>query len=91
MSRTVIEQHSVEAARHRTAWIEVGPTDGPLLIFLHGWPALGLIWRSQLEHFAANGWRCVAPDMRGYGASSVPTRISDYTVHAGNRRYGGIT
>ena len=70
----------VETARHRTAYLEAGPADGPLMIFVHGWPGLGLIWRRQLEHFAAAGWRCVAPDMRGYGGSSVPTRIADYAV-----------
>jgi len=50
------------------------------MIFLHGWPELGLVWRVQLEHFAAAGWRCVAPDMRGYGGSSVPDAIAAYAV-----------
>lgn len=66
--------------RHRTAYIEVGPADGPLMIFLHGWPHLGLSWRPQLAYFAAAGWRCVAPDLRGYGGSSVPSRVADYEV-----------
>jgi pimeloyl-ACP methyl ester carboxylesterase len=67
-------------ARCRTAYIEVGPADGPLMIFLHGWPHLGLTWRPQLAHFAAAGWRCIAPDLRGYGGSSIPTRAADYSV-----------
>lgn len=66
--------------RHRTSYIEVGPAGGPLMIFLHGWPHLGLCWRLQLEHFAAAGWRCIAPDLRGYGDSSVPDRVSDYAL-----------
>ncbi len=70
----------LETARHRTAYLEAGPTDGPLLIFVHGWPELGLVWRQQIEHFAAAGWRCVAPDMRGYGGSSVPTSTGAYAV-----------
>ncbi len=70
----------IETARHRTAWIEEGPSDGPLMIFIHGWPEIGLLWRAQLDHFAAAGWRCVAPDMRGYGGSSVPTRTGAYAV-----------
>jgi pimeloyl-ACP methyl ester carboxylesterase len=69
-----------DTPRHRTAWIEAGPTEGPLMIFVHGWPELGISWEHQLRHFAAAGWRCVAPDMRGYGASSVPTRVTDYSV-----------
>ena len=70
----------VQTARHRTHYLETSPANGPLLVFVHGWPGLGLIWRRQLEHFAAAGWRCIAPDMRGYGGSSVPTRIADYAV-----------
>ena len=50
------------------------------MVFVHGWPELGLLWRHQLARFAAAGWHCVAPDMRGYGGSSVPTRIADYAV-----------
>lgn len=72
--------HRHETARHHTVWIEAGPSDGPLLIFLHGWPEMGLVWCRQIEHFAAAGWRCVAPDLRGYGGSSVPDAVSAYTV-----------
>ncbi len=70
----------LDTARHRTVWLEAGPADGPLMIFIHGWPELGLVWRAQLAHFAAAGWRCVAPDMRGYGGSSVPTAPGAYAV-----------
>jgi pimeloyl-ACP methyl ester carboxylesterase len=73
-------QRIVETARHRTAYLEAGPADGPLMIFLHGWPELGLVWRPQLERFAAAGWRCVAPDMRGYGGSSVPATTDAYAL-----------
>lgn len=51
----------------------------PLMIFLHGWPELALIWRAQIEAFAADGWHCVAPDMRGYGGSSIPVDSHAYT------------
>lgn len=80
MATKDFSRHVVETARHRTSWIEAGPADGPLVIFIHGWPELGLVWRSQIEHFAAQGWRCVAPDMRGYGSSSIPTASAAYAV-----------
>ena len=80
MADTAFARYVTQSARHRTAWIEAGPADGPLMVFIHGWPELGLVWRAQLEHFAAAGWRCVAPDMRGYGGSSVPDRASAYAV-----------
>jgi pimeloyl-ACP methyl ester carboxylesterase len=66
--------------RHTTAYLDQGPADGPLMIFVHGWPELGLVWRAQMAHFAALGWRCIAPDMRGYGGSSAPTATSAYAM-----------
>lgn len=74
------ETEFLETAGHRTAYLQTGPADGPLLIFVHGWPELGLIWRHQMEHFARLGWRCVAPDMRGYGDSSVPADPHAYAL-----------
>lgn len=50
------------------------------MIFLHGWPEIGLVWRAQIEAFALDGWRCIAPDMRGYGGSSVPTAWEAYAL-----------
>jgi len=49
------------------------------MIFLHGWPELSLIWRAQMDAFAADGWHCVAPDLRGFGGSSAPTGNDAYT------------
>ena len=66
--------------RHATHYLESGPADGPLMIFLHGFPSIGLVWRAQMEAFAADGWRCVAPDLRGYGSSSAPAANDAYTV-----------
>lgn len=80
MTDTTLATRQIETARHRTTWIEKGPASGPLMIFIHGWPEIGLLWRAQVEHFAGSGWRCVAPDMRGYGGSSVPTATSAYAV-----------
>jgi len=69
------------SARHTTAYLAAGPVDGPLMIFLHGWPQIGLMWRAQIEAFASAGWRCIAPDMRGYGGSSAPTASEAYTLN----------
>lgn len=71
---------SFRTPRHTTRYWAAGPTDGPLMIFLHGWPGIGLIWRAQVEAFASEGWRCVAPDMRGYGGSSAPTAAGAYAA-----------
>ena len=76
----ILKTEILETEGHRTSYLQIGPADGPLLIFVHGWPELGLIWRHQMEHFARLGWRCVAPDMRGYGGSSVPAEPGAYAL-----------
>jgi pimeloyl-ACP methyl ester carboxylesterase len=66
--------------RHTTRYLECGPADGPLMMFLHGWPSISLMWHAQLNAFAAEGWHCVAPDLRGFGGSSAPAAIDAYTT-----------
>lgn len=63
-------------------YLAAGPASGPLIIFLHGWPAIGLTWKAQLQAFALLGFRAVAPDMPGWGKSSHRRVISDYTQEA---------
>jgi pimeloyl-ACP methyl ester carboxylesterase len=50
------------------------------VIFVHGWPELSISWRHQLPALGALGFRAIAPDMRGYGRSSVYGRHEDYAL-----------
>src|SRR5262245_47000924 len=51
--------------------LAAGPEDGPLVVFLHGFPELARSWRHQLPALGAAGYRAVAPDMRGYGDTDL--------------------
>jgi pimeloyl-ACP methyl ester carboxylesterase len=53
---------------------------GPLVLLCHGWPELAYSWRYQIPVLAAAGYHVVAPDMRGYGGSSVPHDVGDYGI-----------
>lgn len=53
---------------------------GPLVLLCHGWPELAYSWRHQIPVLAQAGYQVVAPDMRGYGGSSVPHDIADYAI-----------
>ncbi|MDP3700200.1 MAG: alpha/beta hydrolase [Hylemonella sp.] len=58
-----------------------GERGRPVLLFLHGFPEAAFVWDELLEHFAqpANGgYRCVAPNLRGYEKSSAPTDVAAY-------------
>ena len=59
-------------------YAEIG--SGPLVLFCHGWPESWYSWRHQLTAVAAAGFRCVAPDMRGYGGTQAPEPIEAYTL-----------
>jgi pimeloyl-ACP methyl ester carboxylesterase len=56
---------------------------GPLVLLLHGFPEFWGAWRHQLVALANAGFRAVAMDLRGYGASDKPPRGYDgYTMAA---------
>lgn len=73
-------EHVVKTERHRTFYLAAGAEPAPLIVFVHGWPELSISWRHQLPCLADLGWRAVAPDMRGYGRSSVYSRHEDYAL-----------
>lgn len=58
--------------------VDVGPRDGPVLIFLHGFPDSHRTWRHQIAHLSGR-YRCIAPDQRGYRGSSKPVGVENYT------------
>ena len=78
------------AVRHRQVEVngismhvaEAGPeaASAPAVLFVHGFPELWYSWRHQMGYLAARGYRCVAPDLRGYGGTSAPPEPSSYTV-----------
>jgi pimeloyl-ACP methyl ester carboxylesterase len=56
---------------------------GPLVLFLHGFPEFWWAWEQQVRTLAEAGFRAVAIDMRGYGATDKPPRGYDgYTMAA---------
>jgi pimeloyl-ACP methyl ester carboxylesterase len=81
MSFPILE-HVAKSARHTTFFLSCGAAQATPIIFLHGWPELSISWRGQLPVFGDLGFRAVAPDMRGYGRSSVYSRHEDYALEA---------
>ncbi len=58
-----------------------GERGRPVLMFLHGFPEAAFVWDPLLAHFSRpenGGYRCVAPNLRGYEQSSAPTDVSAY-------------
>jgi epoxide hydrolase A/B len=76
----------VEHVRHRHVRLgdielhvaEAG--EGRPVVLIHGFPELWYSWRHQLTRLAGAGYRVLAPDMRGYGDSSIPRALEAYDV-----------
>ena len=77
-----VTEHVARSARHTTFYLACGADDAPLIVFAHGWPELSFSWRHQLRCFADLGFRAIAPDMRGYGRSTIHPAFADYTMEA---------
>ena len=61
-----------------------GTPGRPVMLFLHGFPEGAFIWDELLEHFAQpahGGYRCIAPNLRGFEQSSAPPAVADYRPH----------
>lgn len=54
-----------------------GPADAPRLVFLHGFPEGAFIWDALIETLS-DRYRCIAPNLRGYGGSSRPAEVEAY-------------
>jgi pimeloyl-ACP methyl ester carboxylesterase len=75
----------IEFIRRKTNGItlycaELGPTHGPLVFLLHGFPEYWYGWRHHIAPLARAGFRVVAPDQRGYGESDKPKGIAAYDL-----------
>ena len=58
-----------------------GDRGRPVLMFLHGFPEGAFVWDAQLDYFSRpenGGYRCIAPNLRGFERSSAPPEVSAY-------------
>ncbi|MCW2996627.1 MAG: alpha/beta fold hydrolase [Solirubrobacterales bacterium] len=77
--------HYAELDGMRIAYLDEGPIDGPPVWFMHGEPTWSYLWRKVFPAVAAAGYRCIVPDLAGFGRSDKPTDVGWYSYdrHAG--------
>lgn len=57
-----------------------GPSDGPVIVLLHGFPENRTSWQAMTPLLTAAGYRVLAPDQRGYSPRARPLRRRDYRI-----------
>ena len=82
MMTAITEHHVVYASDKKINYLAAGPVNGPLILFIHGWPGTAITWKAQIDAFAALGFRAIAPDMPGYGKSTARRVVEDYCQEA---------
>ncbi|XP_060038350.1 epoxide hydrolase 3 [Erinaceus europaeus] len=70
---------ALQSSGLRLHYVSAGRGNGPLLLFLHGFPETWFSWRHQLREFGPH-FHAVAVDMRGYGGSDKPGGVDSYTL-----------
>jgi len=60
---------------HTIHYVDEGPRDKPVLLFVHPGPAWSFAYRYQIRELSRD-FRCVAPDFPGYGLSKAADRYS---------------
>jgi haloalkane dehalogenase len=63
----------------RMHYVDAGPSDGPVVVLLHGQPTWSYLYRYVIARLAEAGMRVIAPDNIGFGRSDKPTDATDYT------------
>jgi haloalkane dehalogenase len=63
----------------RIHYLDEGPRDGQVVLLMHGEPSWCFLYRKMIPPLVAAGFRCVAPDLVGFGRSDKPTERADYT------------
>ena len=60
-------------------YLDEGPREGRVVLLLHGEPSWCFLYRHMIPPLVAAGFRCIAPDLIGFGRSDKPAQQEAYT------------
>ena len=69
----------VEIDGLRVHYVDEGPRDGAPVLLMHGEPSWSYLYRKMIPVISAAGYRCIAPDLVGFGRSDKPAERAAYT------------
>jgi len=68
-----------EGGTLRVHYLDEGPRDSQVILLMHGEPSWSFLYRKMIPVLVSAGYRCVAPDLVGFGRSDKPASRNDYT------------
>ena len=74
----MFEEHYEVIDGIRLHYVDEG--SGPPILLVHGQPTWSYLYRKMIQPLVAAGYRCIAPDLMGFGLSDKPTDESAYTL-----------
>ena len=82
------EPHYRELGGLRLAHLDEG--DGEPVIFFHGEPTWSFLWRKLIPPIRDAGYRCIAPDLPGFGRSDKPAELEWYSYDRHTETLGAL-
>lgn len=73
------EPHYMEIDGYRVHYLDEGPSDGPVILMLHGEPTWAYLYRKMIPVLSEAGIRSIVPDLIGFGRSDKPTSMDVHT------------
>jgi pimeloyl-ACP methyl ester carboxylesterase len=74
-----MEKRFVETPKGRIAYLETGDAERPTILFIHGIPTSGYLWRHVIRELGG-AFHCLAPDLMGLGDTEVDPKATDFSM-----------
>ncbi|MEM6701941.1 MAG: haloalkane dehalogenase [Acidobacteriota bacterium] len=69
----------VEIDGYRVHYLDEGPSDGEPVLLIHGEPTWSYLYRKMIPVLTKAGYRCIVPDLIGFGRSDKPVSMDTHT------------
>lgn len=73
------EPHYIETNGYRMHYLDEGPSHGEVILLLHGEPTWSYLYRKMVPVLTEAGYRCIVPDLIGFGRSDKPADMETHT------------
>ncbi len=71
--------HYKEIMGYRMHYLDEGPPSGEIVLMLHGEPTWSFLYRKMIPVLTQAGFRCIVPDLIGFGRSDKPAKMETHT------------